>query len=402
MEESSQRKTAKGKLLLLGLAPLALLGVVVAFFFVGGTIILSPLTTYSAPIENVSIERVILRDGQIVVTVINTGPSEVAIAQVLVNDAIWDATISPSGTLTRLGRATIVIPYHWVEGEPVEVKLVTANGFVFAGGVEAATFSPRFTLDQVAALILIGVYVGIIPVFLGLGWVPFINRVSDKWYNFLLSLTAGLLIFLAVDAWGETVELAGRTPATFQGLVIAVIIVSVTFLALESLGERGLTKREGATGTKPSLLALAYLVALGIGLHNMGEGLVIGAAYALGEVALGAFLILGFTIHNATEGFAIAAPLASQRARIGHLLRLGLLAGAPTIVGSLIGGFVYSDLWGLVFLAIGIGAILQVLYQLVSYLAEKTSVVQTLSNPTNLAGLVAGFSLAYLTALTVG
>jgi zinc transporter ZupT len=401
MEKGAQGKTTKARLLLLGLAPLAILGVVVAFFFVGGSIILSPLTTYNAPIESVSIDRVILHDGQIVLTVINTGPTEVTVAQVLVNDAIWDANISPSRTLSRLARATILIPYQWVEGEPIEVKLVTSNGFVFAGGVEAATFSPRLSPDQAAALALIGLYVGIIPVFLGLGWLPFINRVSDRWYNFLLSLTAGLLIFLAVDAWGETIELAGRTPATFQGLVIAVVTVSVTFLALESLGERALTKRVGAAGTKPSLLGLAYLVSLGIGLHNMGEGLLIGAAYGLGEVALGTFLILGFTIHNATEGFAIAAPLGSRRARLTDLIRLGLIAGAPTIAGSLIGGFVYSDLWGLVFLAVGIGAILQVLYELAAYITGGRSVLQALSELPNLAGLVVGFGLAYLTALMV-
>ncbi len=397
----SKRGISKAKLLLLGFTPLFALAAVVGLFFIAGSTILAPVTTSVLPVEDINFERVILREGLVVVTVVNTGPTNVTIAQVLVNDAIWDAEIRPSQTLPRLGSVTITIPYHWVEGEPIEVTVITSNGFLFKGGVEAATFSPSFSLGQIAAFASIGVYVGIIPVFIGLAWLPFLSHLRDKWYNFLLSVTAGLLVFLAVDAFGEALELVRGTPSVFQGLALVIATVTVTFLALEAVGERSLRRWGQGHGSRAAPMVLAYLVALGIGIHNLGEGLLIGAAYSLGEVALGAFLILGFTIHNATEGFAIVAPIASGLPKSRRLLELGLLAGGPTIFGALIGGYAYSNLWALVFLAVGVGAILQVVYEVVEYMAEGRAAFGVLSEGTNLAGLAVGFAIAYGTALLV-
>jgi zinc transporter ZupT len=401
VSEESALANPRYRLIVLGVIPLLLLAVVLALFVVGGSVMLSPLTSSVPPIESVSIDRVVLREEMIIVTALNSGPTEVTISQVLVNDAIWDATVYPNRTIPRLGTVTITIPYHWVEGEPVEVALITSNGFVFHGGVEAATLTPEFSLPQVGALASIGVYVGIIPVFIGLAWLPFLRYVREKWYSLLLSLTAGLLVFLAVDAFGEAIELTAKTPGPFQGLALVVVTTTLTFLVLEMVGGRSIHQVTSVRGRAATVLVLAYLVALGIGLHNLGEGLLIGAAYALGEVALGAFLILGFTIHNATEGFAIVAPISSGRTQVRHVIAMGLIAGAPTIFGAWIGGFVFSNLWALVFLAIGVGAIVQVVYEVVSYMAEGASIVRVLSRGTNLLGLILGFALAYATALLI-
>src|SRR5206468_6340027 len=136
-----------------------------------------------------------------------------------------------------------------------------------------------------------------------------------------------------------------------------------SFMSLVAVGESSGSSKSGAARRG---LALAYLISLGIGLHNLGEGLAVGAAYALGEVALGAFLIIGFMIHNTTEGIAIVAPISSSGSRTSmkHLAAIGIIAGVPTIPGALIGGFSFSSFWAALFLAVGAGAIFQVVFEI--------------------------------------
>jgi zinc transporter ZupT len=146
------------------------------------------------------------------------------------------------------------------------------------------------------------------------------------------------------------------------------------------------------------------LVAVGIGLHNFGEGLAVGSAFALGEAALGTLLIVGFTLHNTTEGLAIVAPLAheGQRVSVGELVKLGLIGGVPTVAGAWLGGFVYSPVWSVVFLAVGVGAIAQVIGQIVRHMTREGSVARALATGPVLAGLFAGFAVMYVTGMLVG
>ena len=141
------------------------------------------------------------------------------------------------------------------------------------------------------------------------------------------------------------------------------------------------------------------MVAIGIGLHNLGEGLAIGGAMVVGEVALSTFLIVGFTLHNTTEGLAIVAPMAKERPKIPYLIALGIIAGAPAIAGTWIGGFVASPVASIVFLAIGAGAVFQVVV-VIMRLVGRSSGGKFLTGPVA-GGLAAGMLIMYLTTLLI-
>ncbi len=150
------------------------------------------------------------------------------------------------------------------------------------------------------------------------------------------------------------------------------------------------------------MLGTAYRIALGIGLHNLGEGLAIGAAFALGEAALGTFLILGFTIHNITEGIGIVAPIARKNPGLRHFAMLLLLAGGPAILGVWLGGFAFNPILATIFLAIGIGAILQVIWEVGKLVMQDNARrQQSLINWVNLSGVVVGLAIMYFTAFLV-
>ncbi len=379
------------RLWLYGVLPLVLLALFVLFFLRFG-----PLGVFRAafpPVEELTITRVALRPGHFDVTVTNGGPSAVAIAQVLVDEAYWDFTSDPGPEIPRLGRAVLTIPYPWVEGETHEITLISSNGVTFGHTVEVAAESPQPTAQFLLTFTLIGFYVGIVPVFLGVLWFPFLRRVGRHWVHFFLSLTAGLLVFLGVDALAEALETAGQLPGAFQGTALVAVGFLASILALIAVGR--LAQRRGS----PSRLMVAYLIAVGIGLHNLGEGLAIGAAYNLGKLALGTFLVIGFMLHNTTEGLGIVAPLAKEGATVRQLVALGLVAGAPTIGGAWLGGFTYSPVLATLFLAVGAGAILQVVYEVLKLMLGDAA--QEVATLLNVLGFALGLLIMYLTGLFV-
>ncbi len=345
-------------------------------------------------LEKIDFEKITFRPDGITANVFNSGPAEVTIGLLLVNDAIWTGTITPSEKIPRLGSAVIDIPYQWVEGEPIQLTVITSLGLKFSKTMDIATLTPTASSSQALSLALIGSYVGVIPVFLGLAWFPFMNRLSLRWLGFFLSFTVGLLVFLGIDTFKEAFALAARIPSPLQGIQVLAIGFAATFLVLMMLGERFVGSAESSNKARSALL-LSYMIALGIGLHNLGEGLSIGGALAVGEVGLGVFLILGFTIHNTTEGLAILSPLTGSKYKYRNLLFLGILGGVPTIAGSLIGGLSYSNFWALLFFAVGAGAIFQVVYEI------SASLVGSFRSPNNLAGFLVGLLAMYTTALFV-
>ncbi len=384
-------------LALSALLPLVVLGAMVYWFLDRGTGLVERPTP---PVESISFERMVLGEGMITAYVRNTGPLDVTVAQVTVNDALWGARIEPADVIPRLGRAAIVIPYDWVEGEPYEIGVITSTGLRFSGTVEVAATTPVPSLRQAGAFALLGLYVGVIPVYLGLLWFPFLRRLSPGWIEFFLSLTAGLLVFLGVDALEEALEIGGRLPSALQATGVIVLGAVASFLVLLTAGRITMGGGAASRGASHTRLALAYMIALGIGLHNLGEGLAIGSAYAVGEVAVGAFLVIGFTVHNITEGLGIVSPIAQGRRPGGvHFLWLGLLAGVPTVFGTWIGGFTYSDLWATLFFAVGTGAIFQVVYEIAKLIGKRTE--GGVGDARNLAGFVLGMAVMYVTGLFV-
>ena len=354
------------------------------------------------PIETLSVQRVLLpAPGEIELTVVNSGPDPITIAQVLVDDAFWQFTQQPAGTLDRLESATISIPYPWVNGEAHAIAMVSSTGLSFIAEVPVAVQSPQPDRESVLRFALVGFYVGIVPVTLGLLWYPFLRQLGRNGMNFVLALTIGLLAFLVVDMWGAAQATAAATVEALGATVLVPLLALLTTGLLMVIGH-ALRQRQQRHGGERNALTLSYEIAFGIGLHNLGEGLAIGAAFALGEAALGVFLILGFTLHNVTEGIGIAAPLVRNRPALIHFVALAAVAGLPAILGTWIGAFIYSPFWTTVFLAIGIGAILQVIIEVGRLIARSQARAgEPAVSWATFAGAAVGVALMYLTALLV-
>ena len=454
--DNANTKSTKGKRkkiasLFLAITPLIILACMIYFLS-------SPygqnLINTGVPLPEVTIEKVEFHENQVVAFIRNTGPEQVTISQADINDRIQSAAIEPSQVLPRLSEAKVIIPFFWNTAEPYEVGITTSDGTRFSKIIEAAAPAPIPNVNQFSVFAMLGIFVGVIPVLIGLAWYPFLRKITRNQYNFFLSLTAGLLVFLGIDAFLESNEIAANNlAAIFNGQLLIPVVIIATFLGLfylsEYFGKRAESKlsyeyeneKEGkkeeiatrhmdtqnnslessdkpvseprlATISLPNQLSndiinltqqeqekeaeektkkkeeqlarfidkreiikpltLSLMVAIGIGLHNFGEGLAIGAAVLLGEIALSTFLIIGFTIHNTTEGLAIVAPLAKTgRLMIRRLIAMGLIAGVPTILGTWIGGFVYSPLASIIFLSVGAGAIFQVVYALAVWMSKS-------------------------------
>lgn len=345
------------------------------------------------PVEKLTFERTVLDANGIHLYVRAGGSEPVAIAQVTVDDAYWTFAQEPPGRLERLSAAWLRIPYPWVLGETHEIKVLTSTGTGFTKTIEVAVPTPRPQLSQLRPQALLGAFVGIVPVVIGMLFFPALRTLDGRRMNFVLALTIGLLGFLLIDTLGEGLEMAGKAADAFQGTAMVLLAAAVTFLVLIVVG-----RRRGA----PSGLVLATYIALGIGLHNFGEGLAIGAAFAAGIAGLGTFLVLGFTLHNVTEGIGIVAPLVDKQPRLWMFGALALLAGAPAIPGIWLGSLSFGPHWSALALAIGAGAILQVVVEVGAYLArhaERTG-ASWLSAAT-LAGLAAGLGIMYFSAMLV-
>src|SRR5262249_46890554 len=129
------------------------------------------------PIETLSVQRVRLPEpGRIEVSVVNDGPDPITIAQVFVDDAYWQFTQAPAGKLDRLESATLSIPYPWVKDEAHAIGIISSTGVVFETEVPVAIESPHADRGSIARFGLVGLYVGIVPVTLGLLWYPFLRR----------------------------------------------------------------------------------------------------------------------------------------------------------------------------------------------------------------------------------
>jgi zinc transporter ZupT len=364
--QSTARRFTLQTLLLLLIPILLLAGVIALFLSTGGGLSLEA----PVPVENLNVENYVLKRNEIHLHVRNTGPAKLTIASVIVNEAVMPFTVIPSTTIPRLGRAEIHINYAWSEGEAYGITIFTSNAIPFAVDIPVAFETPQPSPQTFWAFTLIGLYVGVIPVFLGIFWFPALRQLGRRTMTFLMAATAGLLIFLGLDTVAEALEVAAEVPSAFQGIGLIGIGAVGTFLLLEAISRR----QTGITGNETDRrLAIALMIAIGIGFHNLGEGLAIGAAYNVGEIALGTFLVVGFIIQNITEGLGIIAPVLRDRPSIGRLALMGLIGGGPAIIGAWIGGFTPSPFLAVLFLAIGTGAIFQVVYEIAKLIQKDTA-----------------------------
>ena len=388
-----KRNYSKVKTIASGIIPFGFL-IIMILYLIGPS---SDLLEFGVSLPEITIEKIEFIDSEIHVTVRNTGPIPVKIAMADVNDRIQSAAIEPDKSLERFETALVRIPFSWNEAEPYTIGITLDDGVRFDKFIEAATPAIKSDYKLAGFFAIIGTYVGIIPVMIGLLWLPFIKRIGKNKYNFFLAFTIGLLVFLGIDAMLEGFEVSKENFSTnFNGELLIITITLLSFLGLYYSAEK-LTSRTSLTASsKP--FAIGLMIAIGIGLHNLGEGLAIGAAIGLGQVALSTFLIVGFALHNTTEGIAIASPLAKTKSPISKIIILGLIAGSPAILGTWIGGFFYSPYTAIVFLSIGAGAIFQVALVILKWIYQSE---QKLVQASIVSGIGVGMLIMYLTSIFV-
>jgi zinc transporter, ZIP family len=351
------------------------------------------------PVEDLAVERAVLHPGEIQLTVRNTGPDDVQVAQVAVNDGYVAFAAEPDGEVGHLGKQQLTLDYPWQEGGAYTISMLTSTGATIEHTIDAAVETPDTGGGFYALMSLLGIYVGIIPVALGMLFIPMLRRVSDDWVRLFMAVTIGLLGFLVIDGGLEGIEIGQESSGAFGGVELLFIGAAMAYLALtavDRLLKAGIERRRAAGA---GAFRLSLMVAIGIGLHNLGEGLAIGSAYAVGSLALGAFLVIGFAIHNTTEGLAIVAPLARARPPgLGRLSALGLIAGGPAILGAVVGAAAYNQELATFLIGVGVGAIVQVIGQLLPSIRDRAG--QAL-HPLSIAGLFVGAGILYLTSLLV-
>ena len=390
----STKKVSLGKTALQLLLPIALLvGVILLFIRTNGAgLKVEP----AAPIEALQFDRTVLTPDQIELQVTNTSPQEMTLSQIIINDSFWMFQVKPSATIPRLGKATITLTYPWVKGEMYNLRLFTASAIPFDHVIDVASETKSADSSTLLSFTLIGLYVGLIPVLLGMLWLPLLRNMSRQWSTFFTALTIGLLIFLGIDAINEALEQARELGGAFQGVGIIGIGVVGTFMLLHALSRR--QERLSGSGSAQRL-SLALMVALSIGLHNFGEGLAIGASFAVGAAALGTFLVVGFIIQNITEGLAIVAPIINDRPSLLRLALMGVLGGGPAIAGAWIGGLSYSLPASVLFLSIGAGAVFVVVYELLRMIQKDPE--QNAMPFTLFSGVTAGMLVLWVTGLLI-
>jgi ZIP family zinc transporter len=372
--------------------PLIALLLLVAVFFAYEPL-RKPLGGIPPPVEVLTVERTVLDENGISLKVRADGTEPVPIAQVQVDGAFWQFTQEPPGAVPRLATAWIRIPYPWVEGETHKILLLTRSGLTFEHTIDVAWPTPRVGAAEIGKLTLGGLFVGVLPVALGMLFFPALRSGGALAFRFALALTIGLLAFLLVDMLEEALEMAERAAPGLNSGLLVWVVAGLTCLLLFGFARLAGEPLEG--------VALATSIALAIGLHNLGEGLAVGSAFASGAAALGGYLLLGFTLHNVTEGIGIVAPLLNRRPGLLLLAGLVCLAGLPAVLGMWFGAFAFSSHWAAIALAVGAGAILQVMIEVGLLLKRDMAGEGGRAYPITFAGLAAGVAIMYTTALLV-
>ncbi|MCP9485821.1 MAG: hypothetical protein MSC30_08155 [Gaiellaceae bacterium MAG52_C11] len=381
------------------LLPIVLLAVAVGAFVTAGSSLVDLIGKNPPQADAFDVRRVEFEPGEIRVRVTNPQTNDLTIASVTVDDAIVPFAVDGSATLGRLRSSTIVIPYEWVEDDPITVGVTSSTGIETIEEIPAAVETPGLTGSSVLGYAIIGFLVGVLPVGLGLLWLPSLRRVRQEWLTAFMALTAGLLSFLGVEALFEAFALQAAVPGAFGGPGLVLLGVALSYLTMTFLSSRFSASGSGGV---VSGAALALLVAIGIGVHNLGEGLAIGTSFAFGQLTLGSFLIVGFMVHNITEGLGIAAPAADEGATLSwrRLALLTAVAGGPAILGAWIGGFVANDVLAVLFFGAAAGAAFEVVVEVGRYVLRRDPA--GIRSGWAIGGFLAGIAIMYATGLIAG
>jgi len=258
------------------------------------------------------------------------------------------------------------------------------------GDVEA--IDEASTLEILWLLAVVGAIAGIVPVAIGMLWFPFIRTLEHRYLHAFLALAAGVLAFIAFEMTEEAIEHAFEADRTALAGGLVVLGVFGTFGAMYALGR---WRQRTSVGGERSGLRIAYLVAIALGLHSIGEGLGIGVAFVQGDATLVTLLVVGYIMHNVTEGPTIVAAVArdTETPPLYHFAAMGIIAGSPVIFGGWIGSLADSALLAAVFFAIAVGAILQVLVEMVGLIRFDAG---TLLTRLNAATFVVGVALMFV------
>ena len=381
------------------LLPIVLLSLAVGAFVAGGSSLVDLIGQNPPQPDEFDVRRVEFEPGEIRVRVTNPQTDDLTIASVAVDDAIVQFEVDGDTTLGRLRSSTVVIPFEWVEDDPITVGITSSTGIETIEEIPAAVETPGLDGSSILGYAIIGFLVGVLPVGLGLLWLPSLRRARQEWLTAFMALTAGLLSFLGVEALFEAFALQAAVPGPFGGPGLVLLGVALSYLTMTFLSARFSASGSGGVA---SGAALALLVAIGIGVHNLGEGLAIGTSFAFGQLTLGSFLIVGFMVHNITEGLGIAAPAADEGVALPwtRLVLLTLVAGGPAILGAWIGGFVANDVLAVLFFGAAAGAAFEVVVEVGRYVLRRDP--SGFRSGWAIGGFLAGIAIMYATGLIAG
>src|ERR671918_1204575 len=290
---------------LAGLIPVAVLAVAIGAFVAFDA---PGLDRIGVPEEELAIERTVLKPGEFELHVRNDGADPVQVRQVIVNDGYASFTQTDE-EIGRLGGSEIDVQYPWIEGQAYEIALLTATGATIDHAIDVAVETPDADLGFYGLMALIGLYVGVIPVAIGMLWLPWVRSVDARWMRFLMAFTVGLLAFLGIDALLEGSELAGEGPEALGGAALVWLGAVGAYLVLSGVDGwlRG-RRDEAAAGGALEVDAARPLGEDGTGrsLSRDGPGRSLGEdgpGHSLGEGAgsawRAAFLVaLGVGLHN--------------------------------------------------------------------------------------------------------
>ena len=286
----------------------------------------------------------------------------------------------------RLPRWVLFLGPFGVLGAAI-LFLVLTSPLGDLGAVETAS-----TADVLTTMALIGLVVGIVPVAIGMLWFPFLRTLGARWLHVVLAISAGVLAFVGVEMAREAVDYAATAPSPVVAGGLAVLGFVGTFLLMVWIARWSLAR--AVAGGKRGL-GVAYMVALGLGLHSLGEGIAIGSSLLLGEAGLAMLLIVGFILDNVTEGPTVVAAVArdAKAPPILHFLALGAIAGGPVVLGGWLAAVAFSPVMAAALLAVGIGAIAQVIWQVADLIRFDTARVLA---PGNAMGFAGGFAFMFV------